>query len=220
MLVTIEELNKAKTERNGYSKKQVEFAQRLTGVPQWKQAMIGMNVTPDQWITFISLGKKTKKNANKPKAKTPINPFSVKHDGWAWKPAKEDVPEIRFKGKLKKNRGVKKANRQKLSKKSDADFYSSREWLELRVRVLESYKCKCMMCGRSPQTHDVFLHVDHIKPRSKFPELSLDFDNLQVLCMDCNIGKSNKYQTDWRPCEASIAERLDIAHLMTISRHL
>jgi len=45
------------------------------------------------------------------------------------------------------------------------------------------------------------LHVDHIKPRSKYPELSLTFSNLQILCEDCNFGKSNIDQTDWRPEE-------------------
>jgi 5-methylcytosine-specific restriction endonuclease McrA len=33
------------------------------------------------------------------------------------------------------------------------------------------------------------LHVDHIKPRSKFPRLAIDINNLQVLCADCNLGK-------------------------------
>lgn len=219
MLVTIEELRKARTQNKGYSKKQVEYGQRLTGKQQWKQAMIGMNVTPDQWITFISLGRKTKKNANQAKAKTPINPVSAKHDGWAWKPGKDDIPPIKFKGKLQKNRGVKKKHREKLSKKDDVSFYSSREWLQLRVRVLEKYECKCMMCGRSPKVHGVIIHVDHIKPRSKFPELALEFSNLQVLCEECNMGKSNKYQTDYRP-EDEITERLDIAHLITMGGYL
>ena len=56
-----------------------------------------------------------------------------------------------------------------------------------------------MMCGRSPKMHSVVIHVDHIKPRSIYPDLSLEFTNLQLLCADCNLGKSNKYDTDWRP---------------------
>jgi X-X-X-Leu-X-X-Gly heptad repeat protein len=42
------------------------------------------------------------------------------------------------------------------------------------------------------------LHVDHIKPRSLYPARALDPENLQVLCRDCNLGKSNKDATDWR----------------------
>lgn len=44
----------------------------------------------------------------------------------------------------------------------------------------------------------VKLHVDHIKPKSLFLHLAYDLNNLQVLCEDCNMGKSNKDDTDWR----------------------
>ncbi len=43
------------------------------------------------------------------------------------------------------------------------------------------------------------MNVDLIKPRSKFPELALTLDNLQILCAACNHGKGNWDQTDWRP---------------------
>jgi 5-methylcytosine-specific restriction endonuclease McrA len=76
-------------------------------------------------------------------------------------------------------------------------FYESREWLELRYRVLRSSDGRCQLCGRNK--HDnIRLHVDHIKPRSKYPRLQLREDNLQVLCNECNIGKSNTDETDWR----------------------
>ena len=80
-----------------------------------------------------------------------------------------------------------------------SDFYIGNEWRRLRVKVLEKYNCKCMMCGRSPKDHGIVIHVDHIKPKSLFPELKLEESNLQILCEDCNIGKSNDYITDYRP---------------------
>ena len=71
-----------------------------------------------------------------------------------------------------------------------SEFYQTFEWRQLRWQVLlESDKC-CAMCGRS-KAHGIILHVDHIKPRSKYPSLELIQSNLQVLCEDCNIGKSN-----------------------------
>ena len=71
-----------------------------------------------------------------------------------------------------------------------SEFYQTFEWRQLRWKVLlESDKC-CAMCGRS-KAHGIILHVDHIKPRSKYPALELTQSNLQVLCEDCNIGKSN-----------------------------
>lgn len=77
-------------------------------------------------------------------------------------------------------------------------FFSSDEWRTLRYRALEAQSGACQCCGRSRKVHGVVLHVDHIKPRSKFPELALELDNLQILCADCNLGKSNKFATDWR----------------------
>lgn len=86
--------------------------------------------------------------------------------------------------------------------RSEVGFYSTPEWRELRVEVLEIYGCSCMMCGQSPKDHGVVIHVDHIKPVSRHPQLALTFSNMQILCADCNIGKSNHYSTDWRPEDA------------------
>jgi len=50
----------------------------------------------------------------------------------------------------------------------------------------------CQECGRRIR-NDYDLTVDHIKPRSKFPEFSLDNSNLQVLCRRCNSAKAATY---------------------------
>lgn len=76
-----------------------------------------------------------------------------------------------------------------------SDFFETREWQTLRYKTLMRYGRKCMCCGAS----NTELHVDHIKPRSKFPELSLDPENLQVLCRACNYGKGAEFQDDFRP---------------------
>lgn len=76
-------------------------------------------------------------------------------------------------------------------------FFESREWKALRYKALVLHGAACQCCGAT--RHDgVKMHVDHIKPRSKFPRLQLDLSNLQVLCEPCNVGKSNVDQTDWR----------------------
>lgn len=85
---------------------------------------------------------------------------------------------------------------QKSSPKS-VPFYESDAWRDVRYRALKACGRRCLVCGRGPQNGAV-LHVDHIKPRSLFPELELDIDNLQVLCEDCNLGKSNRDEIDWR----------------------
>lgn len=79
----------------------------------------------------------------------------------------------------------------------EVGFYSTREWLELRYAILKKYKATCMCCGAT-RADGTQIHVDHIKPRFKHPELALDINNLQVLCAECNRGKSYKDDTDWR----------------------
>lgn len=111
----------------------------------------------------------------------------------------------RVKGKKKKK--LKKILDCKPDKKITGDipvilkpgFYFSDQWLAVRYEVIKKYDRRCMVCFRTR----VELHVDHIKPRSKFPELALDLSNLQILCRDCNLGKSNRDEIDWRPSEKS-----------------
>lgn len=78
------------------------------------------------------------------------------------------------------------------SEGDDIGFYESVRWQRLRYETLRKYR-KCCLCGSGER-----LHVDHIKPRSKFPELALDSDNLQVLCAACNLAKSNRDSIDYR----------------------
>lgn len=73
-------------------------------------------------------------------------------------------------------------------------FYDSPEWQALRLATLRKYGCVCMKC----KAKDTIMHVDHIKPRSLWPELELDDNNLQVLCEDCNLSKGNKEAIDYR----------------------
>lgn len=78
------------------------------------------------------------------------------------------------------------------------EFYKSKAWNRLRYAALEKHYLewghRCLCCKRKY----VALHVDHIKPRSKYPELALDINNLQVLCAECNKGKGNWSETDFR----------------------
>lgn len=95
------------------------------------------------------------------------------------------------------NDQFKEILRRRAERFEGADFYQSPEWLEVRYRVLKRFGGCCMCCGVRPGL-DKNVHVDHIKPRSKYPELELDPNNLQVLCHDCNIGKGAWDETDWR----------------------
>lgn len=119
-------------------------------------------------------------------------------------PVNGAIPEI------ESQRPKKKKSRQKHRRgKSKKDlFHMSPEWLTLRYHVLRMYGRVCMCCGKTRGE----MHVDHIKPRSRYPQLALVFDNLQVLCKECNFGKSNKDETDYRrtiPVTPVVAQVLD-----------
>jgi 5-methylcytosine-specific restriction endonuclease McrA len=78
------------------------------------------------------------------------------------------------------------------------EFLDTYEWAQVRYQVLLKYKDKpCMACGRGPK-QGVWLNVDHIKPRKTHPHLALRVSNCQILCADCNKGKGNWDDTDWR----------------------
>lgn len=66
---------------------------------------------------------------------------------------------------------------------------------ELKYSLLERAGFKCQACGERPlKDNDVILQIDHIIPFSMGGGCSED--NLQVLCRDCNLSKSNGYIVD------------------------
>jgi 5-methylcytosine-specific restriction endonuclease McrA len=86
-------------------------------------------------------------------------------------------------------------------------FYKSWEWRKLRMQVIKLQGRVCQCCGAHPSDRDmagkpVKIVVDHIKPISKCWGLRLKRDNLQVLCDECNQGKGNWDETDFREPEA------------------
>ncbi len=110
-------------------------------------------------------------------------------------PIRQPAPRVKVKKNVKQN----------------INFYESDEWRALRYRVLVHYGRRCMCCGMTPADGKK-MHVDHIKPRSRFPELELAFSNLQVLCEDCNLGKMARDQTDFRG-ELKLVDRVDVIQL-------
>ena len=113
------------------------------------------------------------------------------------KPRKAKKPRYqRKKSTIKRSTKVAWMPRDEWEKQT-AKFYSSQRWRELRYEALRNTGGCCCCCG-GRASDGIRLHVDHIKPRSKYPELQYDLDNLQILCEDCNMGKSNYYDDNWK----------------------
>lgn len=92
---------------------------------------------------------------------------------------------------------IKKIDPYQKRKADRQAFYDSDAWKRLRYQALKMHGAICQCCGAS-RADGVQIHVDHIKPRSKYPHLELELSNLQILCEPCNIGKSAIDETDWR----------------------
>ena len=64
---------------------------------------------------------------------------------------------------------------------------SSKEYKEFRKKVLERDNYRCVKCGETEN-----LQVHHIKPRKDYPDLVMNFDNVQTLCLLCH-SKTESY---------------------------
>jgi 5-methylcytosine-specific restriction endonuclease McrA len=90
------------------------------------------------------------------------------------------------------------------------DFYASVAWKRLRYQVLRESNGCCVVCGRSAKD-GIVLHVDHIVSLSKDWSKRLDKNNLQVMCSDDNMSKSNTDSIDWRRQDAGVKEEFTSA---------
>jgi HNH endonuclease len=61
---------------------------------------------------------------------------------------------------------------------------------ESRIWVNNNSGLKCPVCNER-YAGSKYKTIDHKLPRSHYPWLSMEFDNLWVICIDCNIEKSD-----------------------------
>jgi 5-methylcytosine-specific restriction endonuclease McrA len=64
------------------------------------------------------------------------------------------------------------------------DLGSFRPWL----RDEFSFRCVCCL-RREAWDRAVSLEIDHFLPKSRVPELGLEYDNLLYICRRCNAAK-------------------------------
>lgn len=104
---------------------------------------------------------------------------------------------------------TKRMKERQLEKNADIPVVShhTKKWSKLRKKVLAFYGKRCMKCGYTGPKSKI--HIDHIKPKSKYPELEFDFNNLQVLCEPCNMGKSNLHEIDYRGNKTSESQKIE-----------
>lgn len=68
----------------------------------------------------------------------------------------------------------------KIKKEKGDTFYQRTAWRRLRAaKIIENPVCEVCKIELAREVH-------HVKPRKEFPELSLDWDNLQSICSACH----------------------------------
>lgn len=78
-------------------------------------------------------------------------------------------------------------------------FYRSKDWKSMRKAILERDNYECQICKEkglvttdtneysySAKRKKIQLIVHHIKELEHYPELALDPDNLQTVCVSCH----------------------------------
>ncbi|WDE05431.1 HNH endonuclease [Thalassomonas viridans] len=65
---------------------------------------------------------------------------------------------------------------------------------EYRPDLRKDFNGACGYCDDNDEFQDKStFHIDHFAPKSKFPELELEYENLVYSCRFCNVAKSNKW---------------------------
>ena len=91
-------------------------------------------------------------------------------------------------------------------------FYDSPDWQSIRSKIVKRYGNKCLSCGKKGSANTK-IHVDHVFPRSLYPDLELNIFNCQTLCERCNKTKMNKNCNDYRPRDDEY--RIELERLVT-----
>lgn len=87
------------------------------------------------------------------------------------------------------------------------DFYQTRAWKATRRAVLQRDLYLCAICGIDVSGVGA-ARVDHIKPRSSHPELSLDTANLRTLCT-LHDAQAHREKGAWRSNPTERDERFE-----------
>lgn len=109
-------------------------------------------------------------------------------------PLRREVYDRQFTATTKA-RTVELAEERRRRQEEEETFYSSPEWAQLRALVIKEEGQVCAECHKRIK-NDEDVTVDHIRPRSKYPDLALRRENLRVLCRSCNSAKSDKDMID------------------------
>lgn len=96
-------------------------------------------------------------------------------------------------------------------------YPSFTNYQDYKPRLREDFTYACAYCTIHEREWGGLrqFHVEHFRPKSLFPELKTDYDNLLYACSVCNVFKSNDWPSDdplqdgvgyLNPCKQDYAE--------------
>jgi uncharacterized protein (TIGR02646 family) len=71
------------------------------------------------------------------------------------------------------------------------------DYTDAKISLIKAAHNKCMYC-EGKLGADSYPQVEHIQPKSKYPELEFAWDNLGISCQICNTNKGAKYDVTKR----------------------
>lgn len=81
--------------------------------------------------------------------------------------------------------------------KAPANVSNRYNHTDIKESLRSEAKNKCMYC-ESKVSHVSYEHIEHIKPKAKYPELTFEWQNLGLACPVCNMNKSDEYDPSLR----------------------
>ena len=160
----------------------------------WNNALMEINLLPNNvfWTdeelfqnlynAWVTKGRQPTRRDMDNKALSTISSGSYLRHFKTWTKALESFVNWVNKGNSVENEKIEPQN---TTHKTKRDIN-----LRLRFLVMKRDNFKCCICGRSPSTTlGLELQIDHIIPWASGGETVIE--NLQTLCKDCNLGKSD-----------------------------
>lgn len=84
----------------------------------------------------------------------------------------------------------RKAYERQPERSEDRKYYQGKTWRQVRAQKLDLNPC-CEECERLGIA-TLAAQVHHVQERKDFPDLALDLDNLESLCLPCHNAKRAK----------------------------
>lgn len=177
----------------GYINKQLEVLRSAGidgGSKGWLKRMVGTCVPRSVWDRFVLAGNAKREKNYRAAGLDPANgPVRLHHlaavDSIHKTPTTSRPPEpphpAEFKRSLPETKFVDPAAKRR--------FFDSADWKFMRSYVLRRDNYTRQHCRAT----GVRMHVDHKIPLTVDWTRRLDLLNLQALCEDCNVGKSNLF---------------------------